>query len=121
MANIHILTTNRTFVQAVAHIAVPNVNNAAGIGYRAALIASGIGGRTVLADGDGTAGTISAAEKASIVSGAVFEHAMQIRLSELPSQAAARNAFLDTLHTRLTAEVQTDLQERLRYFGATRG
>lgn len=121
MANIHLLTTDARVTRAVAHVPVPNTNNAAGMNHRAAIVASGIGGRTELSDGDGTNGTISAAEKASILAGAVVEVSVRILRSELPAGAAARNAFLDALFTAEVTARQAEWQERLRYYGATRG
>lgn len=120
MANIHILTTGGRVINALAHIAVPNTNNAAGMNYRAAIVASKIGGTTQLPDGDGTDGTISAAEKTSIQSGALVEVPLSIQRAALPATAPERNAFLDALHAAETTKAQAEWQERLRYYGATR-
>ena len=69
MANIHIRTVDGSEVATIMHFAVPAANNAAGVGWQ--VIAAQVFGKTVLPDGDGTAGTISAAEKAAIVAGSV--------------------------------------------------
>ena len=120
MANIHVLRIEGRVVSAVAHVAIPAANNDAGMSYRTAIVRSGMGGTTVLPDGDGTAGTISAAEKSSIQSGALVEVPLRIQLSALPSNGAQRNAFLDALFTAEQTRVQGEAQASLRYYGATR-
>lgn len=119
MANLHILQRSGAEVQVIAHVAIPNSNNAVGVNWRTAIINSGVGGRTSLPDGDGTAGTISAAEKAQIASGAIYEVDATIRPQGV-ANGAPLNAFLDTEFARITAEVQAEFQARLNYYGATR-
>ena len=120
MANIHILRIDGRSVTAVAHVAIPGVNNDANIPYRTAIVRSGFGGSTILPDGDGTAGTISAAEKTSIQSGALVEVPMRILLSALPGNTAQCNAFLDALFNAEQTRVRAEAQVSLRYYGATR-
>lgn len=100
----------------VFHIAVPSVNNRVGVNYRTALINSGIGGTTVLPDGDGTGGTISAAEKTNIQSGSVIE-IVETFLTNPGETAGALQTRIDAYHTTLTARVQAELQGKLSYFG----
>lgn len=115
MANIHILdTTDGVDFRVVCHIAVPNTPNSAGTNWRTAVINSGFGGTTVLPDGDGTAGTISAAEKASIVNGSLYEVVTTIRVN--PTNAT--NAFMDSEFTRISAEANARFSKALQYFGA---
>lgn len=98
------------------HIAIPSVNNRAGINYRTALINSGIGGRTILPDGDGTGGTISTTEKANITAGSVYEVVEDFATN--PGEAAAAlEARIDSYHTALTTRTQNNLAGVLTYFG----
>lgn len=102
------------------HIDIPGGgNNRAGVQWRAALIASGIGGTTVLADGDGSGGTISAAEKAAVQSGAVLEVVEQFDTH--PGETALQlRARLDARHADLAARTLAALQAKLTYFGYVR-
>ena len=66
MANIHVLESPAPGRFRVAyHVAIPASNNPAGVAWRTAIVNSRDATRpvTVLPDGDGTNGTISAAEK----------------------------------------------------------
>jgi hypothetical protein len=120
MANWHALTgtLDGNSFQIVFHVTIPSANNAAGINYRTALVNSGLGGRTVLPDGDGTGGTISAAEKTSIQSGALYEYAEDFATNPGES-AAALQARIDARHAALTTLLQGQLSKRLTYFGYT--
>lgn len=124
MANLHILTSDaRTAeVAAVAHVAVPVGNNAAGIAWRTAVVRSGLGGRTVLPDGDGTGGTISAAEKTGIVTdGSLYEEPVTLRPASVPSgNQAALNAYMDAVYSEVSSRVLARLAVQLNYYGATR-
>lgn len=119
MANWHALTGDvaGNAFQVVFHIAVPNTgNNRAGIQWRTALVNSKLGGTTILPDGDGTGGTISAAEKSSVQSGAIYEYVLEIATN--PGETAVQlRARVDTLHTALSTSVLAALQARLTYFG----
>ena len=119
MANLHVLTKTGSDVTVVAHIAIPNTNNASGINWRTVLINSGMGGKTVLPDGDGTAGTISSAEKTQIQSGAVYEVQDVIHVG-IPNGAAAINAYFDARYAEISGRALTALQDLLNYYGYTR-
>lgn len=103
MSNIHIQTIDGSEVTAVLHFAVPATNNTAGTPWRT--IAARVFGKTMLADGDGTLGTISAAEKSAIVAGSVVEQTQTFKLGQgFPTGAqmdaafsAAQSAFLSAL------------------------
>ncbi|KKN26051.1 hypothetical protein LCGC14_0878570 [marine sediment metagenome] len=113
MADITVLerdTHNRWRV--AMHFPVPAGNNAAGVPWRGALVASGIGGTTVLPNGDGTGGTISAADKALIQSGALLEHVESVRLGAGNPQAAA-----EELYNSRKADKTAQLQARLNQYG----
>jgi hypothetical protein len=101
------------------HIDVPAGNNSAGTAWTVVILNSGIGGTTRLADGAGTGGTISSAEKTSITSGTVYEVEQLVSLPP-GMNATQANAFLDALHAAKVTEVQAQIQQRLPYFGYTR-
>ena len=122
MADYHVLTgsPDGNSYQVCFHLPVPGAgNNRAGVQWRTALINSALGGQTVLLDGDGTGGTISAAEKAEIESGAVFEvsEAFDTHPGETALQLRDR---IDARHAALATAVSAQLQGRLSYFGFTR-
>ena len=119
MAKAHVLDTSGGLTQVAFHIAVPVGNNGAGTAWSAVLINSGIGGTTVLPDGAGTGGTISAAEKTSIAAGTVFEVVDRIFIPT-GLNAAQANAFLDAVHAAKVTEVQAQVTARLSMFGYTR-
>lgn len=119
MGKAHVLDGNGV-TRIVFHIAVPAGNNSAGISWVNAVKNSGLGGTTVLPDGDGTGGTISTAEKLELTNGTTYEYVW----SDVPVPAgmnvAQANAYLDALHAAAVVEIQAQLQNRLRYFGYTR-
>ncbi len=119
MAKVHVLDTSGGLTRVVCHIDVPAGNNSAGTAWAAVIVNSGIGGTTVLPDGAGTGGTISAAEKTSIQGGTVFEVIDRISIP-LGMNAAQANAFLDAVHAAKVIEVQAQITARLNYFGFTR-
>ena len=109
--DVHILENMRLIV----HVPIPATNNSAGVPWRTALTRSGMGGTTVLIDGDGTHGTISAAEKALVASGAVWE--VEARSKWRGGQGAAA---IDALVAGVIAEKQAAVQAALANFGVTR-
>lgn len=120
MANWHALTgtPDGNSFRVVFHITIPSATNRANINYRTALVSSGLGGMTVLPDGDGTGGTISAAEKASIQAGSLYEWVEDFATN--PGEtAAALQTRADARWTALTTQLQADLAKRLTYFGYT--
>lgn len=123
MANWHALTgtLDGNSFRIVFHLPIPSVVNRANINYRAAIVNSGIGGRTALPDGDGTGGTISPAEKALVVGGSLYEHAEDFPTN--PNElAAALQARIDARFAALS-NVTTgrvgELAKVLTYFGYT--
>ena len=50
MSDMHVLEGDGTKWRIVMHFAVPNANNLVNVNYRTALVNSGLGGTTVLAD-----------------------------------------------------------------------
>jgi hypothetical protein len=121
VANWHVLTgsADGNSFTLVYHVPVPGTGtNRAGVQWRPALLNSGLGGKTVLPDGDGTGGTVSAAEKASIAAGALFE-VVEALATNPGETAAALQARVDAYFAALTSRVQAELQARLAYFGYT--
>lgn len=98
----------------VFHVSIPNTLNARGVNYRTALVNSGRAVASILPAGDGTAGTIAAAEAASLASGALVEVVNDIK------RAPTSNADIDALFAKVRDETQAGLQETLANFGYTR-
>jgi hypothetical protein len=123
MANWHALlgdTAGNTFSIAY-HIPIPSATNRSSINYRTALINSGLGGVTTLKDGDGTAGTISAAEKTSIQSGAILEVVETFATNPGQTQAQLQ-AAVDARFTALSdvnGAFIAGLKNQLQYYGGT--
>lgn len=112
MANIHILEqVGPGRFRVVYHIAIPAGNNSAGVSWRSAVALSKVDPLrpSALPDGDGTGGTISAAEKAQVVSGAVYE----LVAVEKGQSAATLNAT----YNRRASETLDDLQAELAQYG----
>lgn len=120
----HVLTQTQTRFRVVLHIAIPAGNNLAGVPWRTAVVRSGLGGKTILPDGDGTAGTISAAEKTNIVTdGSVFEEVIEWDVTRNGTlSGAAILTYMNELYALRSAEVLSGvngLQMQLTQFGRT--
>lgn len=112
MANVHILQQlGPGRFRVVYHVPVPATNNSAGVPWRSCVAANVGDVVSVLPDGDGTNGTISAAEKASIVSGAIYE-----LVREEKGQSAAT---LNAMFTQRKDEALAMLQAIYQHFGRT--
>jgi hypothetical protein len=98
----------------IYHIPIPNVNNAAGVSYRTALVQAGLN-TTVMAEGSG-AGLVSTAEKNSIAAGAIYEHVETV-YSRPAETAAQLKARIDQRFTDLTAEIQAKFAKQFTYWG----
>ena len=123
MADIHALEGGGDSQRLVFHFPVPSVANEVGVNYRTAIINSGIGGATVLPDGDGAGGTISAAEKAAIAAGQVYEFPVTLSQAQLYSSGGETAAHVlkavrhyYALHK---AEQTARIARMLRWFGYT--
>ncbi len=121
MADIHILdgTGGGNSWTVVAHLDVPDTNNAVGVNYRTALVNSGRGGTTVLPDGDGTLGTINSTEKTNITAGAVFEFTFTWEIERGGTTTAQLRSELRLEYSRRASLFTAQLQEDLKYFGHT--
>lgn len=111
MANLHVLEQiGPARFRVVLHVAIPAGNNPAGVPWRTAVAAHVDALKpSVLPDGDGTAGTISAAEKAQIISGAVLEV-----VREEKGQTTASAASIYALRS---AAILAELQVRYDQYG----
>ncbi len=124
MADIHVLrgdgtTGPQAYHKLVFHFPVPDNSNQAGISYRDALVNSGLGGTTDLPDGDGTDGTISAAEKTQIEAGELYEHSKGCRIESGGSLPAQVQAAIRGYYAQELAVMQPQIQAKLRFFGHT--
>lgn len=126
MSDIHVLTSDgHGRVTVVMHFAVTNTNNSVpgGVNWRDALIGSGIGGTTQLADaaddGNPKGWEITAAEKALIAAGSVYEHRANFPLESAGTQPAQHQVALRSLYARRKPEVIATLQRQLKYTGHT--
>ena len=114
MANSHILEQLAPGrFRVVYHVAIPATNNAAGVAWRTVIVNSRDANLpiSVLPDGDGTGGTISAAEKAQLTSGAVYEVVREEKGQTLAAFAA--------MFTHRSAEILAALQARYAQYGRT--
>ena len=120
MADIHVTAGDGNQAwRIVIHIPVPDTPNSASVNWRIALINSGMGGNTALPDGDGTAGTISATEKAKLVTGELLEHSFAMEIDGSGSTPVAQAA---ALRVRAAAEKTARLvqvQRILKHYGQT--
>jgi hypothetical protein len=118
MADMHILKIEGDRLHIVMHLPVAAANNDVGISYRDCLVNSGMGGTTTLADGDGTGGTIAAAEKTQIQAGEVYElsRSWSVRTNTSPGQL---RTDVRKLYGRAKAEMQAKIPAIFRYYGYT--
>lgn len=101
----------------VMHFDVPDVNNAVAVNYRTALLNSGLASTSVLPDGDGTGGSISAAEKTDLANGVKYEHVASLTLDGSGTTTNSRIAVLRSAYARLETEIVAKLKSRLKFFG----
>lgn len=114
MANVHVMTTDGNEVSVVMHFAIPATNNAAATPWQT--IAGRFYGKTILPDGDGTQGTISATEKTGIVSGALVEQSQTFKLGT----NAPTGAQIDAAFSAAQAAFVADFQAQYNRYGFTR-
>jgi len=120
MSALHVLERSGTQFRVAIHVTIPGTNNAAGIPWATVLIKSGLGGRTVLADGTGSDGGISSAEKTSITAGTVFEIVDTISPPSNATTSASINAWLDDYAAAKASEAQALIQATLNQYGRVR-
>jgi len=120
MADIHIVAGDggRGW-RIVCHIPVPNTNNSSNVNWRTAVVNSGQGGSTELPTGDGTAGTISGAEKTQVETGELLEHSLSLDVEGSGADNASRVAAIRAAYTKAKTVVLAAAQRRLKYYGQT--
>lgn len=118
MADIHVRTGEGQQWIVVMHLAVPNANNDIGVNYRDALVASGIGGTTVMTEGV-AAWEILTAEKADVEAGVLHEHVATFPIESGGKTVPQLRASLREFYAVEEARVIEVLKARLRYFGHT--
>ena len=115
MAAIHLLSLDGTEFSAAFHVAIPATNNVAGCPWRTVALRNG-GGTTVLPDGDGLLGTISATEKAQILSGAIVE----VVKNGGWNSAFPTGAQIDVIVGRVSSDYISNMQTKFNRYGMTR-
>lgn len=116
MANMHMMGLDGTEFDVIFHFAVPNSNNTSGVNWQVVVLRMGYG-TTQLPDGDGTLGTISSAEKASIAAGALAEVRQRVK----PTTASfPTGAQLDAMFLAAQTAWQADMLLRYARYGGTR-
>lgn len=128
MANMHVLGRTGRGYSVVCHFAVANANNDAGLNYRTAYARSkgapAVPLTTVLPDGDGTLGTVAAAEKTALTQAApaLAEAVLEFHVPDDWSAltGAQKNARLDDWYAVASADWTNGTAARLQYWGYTR-
>ena len=118
MADMHITTGDGERWTIVMHFPVPDVNNDVAVNYRTALVNSGIGGTTVMAEGVDP-GQIGTTEKTAIEAGEVFEHVGTFRVESGGTSNVQLRDSIREFYTRAKVDVIDDMKSRLRYYGHT--
>lgn len=117
MADIHVLKgSTQGEYKLIFHFPVANTNNTAGVSFRTALVNSGLA-VTQMKDGDGTGGTISAAEKANILAGIIYEHAVDFPVDSGGASGAQVLATVRAKYASENTQVTADIGKILKYFG----
>lgn len=117
MSDITVLDKHGDLTRVVLHFATPSGDNAVGTSWVNALIRSGIGGSTVMVDGDGTGGTISSTEKSGIEAGVIFEQVVNIDIDGSGSNNASRRGVLRAEWAKQSTNLTVHLANKLQFFG----
>ena len=100
---------------AAFHVAVPATNNVVGCPWRTVALRNG-GGVTVLPDGNGLLGTISAAEKAQILSGAIVE----VVKTGGWNSSFPTGVQIDVIAAQVSSDYISNMQTKFNRYGMTR-
>lgn len=128
MADIHLLDRTAGVYRVVLHIPLPGTDNSAGIPWRTAYIRrhglanEGAAPSSILPDGDGAGGTISAAEKAQVAAAEVIEETHDLALESDGDSLADINRVAQDLYARRSTALLAaggELDEALRQYGRT--
>lgn len=122
MADMHIIRGSQTamVLTVVIHMDTPAGNNAAGISWATAILRSGMSkGTSVLPSGDGTGGTIDAAELSAIGAGTRFEFMGTCPLPEVWDALTTpqKQTFVRNWRTTTIATKSAELSRDINYFG----
>lgn len=123
MSDIHVISGDlQGNWQIVMHFPVPVGNNSVGVPWSTALANSQLnlqedGRFSILPLGDGTAGTISAAEEQLLQSGQRFESVEVLQLESGPSSPAEQQQLLFAFYNARRALRQAQLSKILKFFG----
>ncbi|MBX4215682.1 hypothetical protein KW797_01915 [Candidatus Parcubacteria bacterium] len=122
MADMHILEIRAGIVRVVFHVDMPAGNNAANVAWSTAFLRSRQLPRTILPDGDGTAGTIDTSvggEKEKLVAGTRFEIVDSITLQNDfdAGTPLSKQTILTARYTRDAAIYIKALKDELNYYG----
>lgn len=123
--NIHVSVGNLNGdYDVVMHFPTPVGDNPAGIPWATAIVNSQLaqksnGRFSVLAQGNGQNGTISAAEEAELAAGAKFEVVESFRPDSGPANPQQQLQALLAFYAERLATRTAQLQVRLKYFGFT--
>lgn len=116
MSSVHVLDGDGHSYRVVAHFAMPAGNNSAGVAWKAAALAAGLTGTTVLPTGNGP-GQIDSAELAQVQAGDVAEIVVSVLPESGGTNNATRQATVSAQIAVAVADAQADWQRRLRYYG----
>lgn len=119
MADIHVLSGDgvRSWTL-LCHYAVPDTDNAVGVNYRTALVASGIGGTSVMPEGTDS-WEITPVENALIAAGEIYENSIAFLAESGATTNAEMLASAREAYARDEEPLWGQLQRRLKYFGYT--
>lgn len=119
MADIHVLQGDGLRYWTLAmHFAIPNQDNKIGVSYRTALINSGIGGTSQMAEGTGP-GQITAAELALIQAGELYEFTLPFLAESGATTNVELLAEIRAEYAKHEIPVLNHLKKQLRYYGYT--
>ena len=119
MADIHVLAGDGLrYWTLIFHYAVPDQDNNVGVSYRTALVNSGLGGTSQMAEGIGT-GQIATAELASLQAGELYEFSLSFLAESGATNNAELLAAIRAQYVRCESPVLNRLRKRLRYYGYT--
>lgn len=116
MANMHLILIDGNEFDVVFHFAVPATNNTSNVPWSTVVLRNGYG-TTQLPDGDGTAGTIGAAEKTGITSGSIAEVRKRVKPG---TPSFPTGAQLDAIFAAEQTAWQNDMLAKYARYGGTR-
>lgn len=116
MSAIHVLEGDGQTYEVVVHFAVPAGSNSGGLTWKAAALAAGFTGTTVLPTGTGPA-QIDTTERTQVIAGDVGEIVVRILTESGGTSAPQRQASVQAQVNQAIVDTLADWQRRLRYYG----